>query len=177
MSFRVFVVKKTTLLKIRVHPCPSVVKKGSHHEILIIGGSGHVSGAVCRECLQRGHDVTVLSRGRRPVDSRAKAISADRNDAAAMRAAFADPALRFDSVIDCICYAPEEMAVMLELFRSRCQQLVFISTDFVFDPAQRRFPQPVDAPILADDDNGNQSYGYKKSLANSYSIAKPLTPT
>ncbi len=132
--------------------------------MLLIGGSGHVSGAVCRECLRRGHDVTVLTRGRRPVDPRAKAILADRNDAAAMRAAFADPSLRFDAVIDCICYAPEDMAVMLELFRARCQQLVFVSTDFVFDPAQRRFPQPVDAPILANDDNGNQAYGFKKSL-------------
>jgi nucleoside-diphosphate-sugar epimerase len=47
---------------------------------------------------------------------------------------------------------------LFELFADGARQLVFISTDFVFDPARRRFPQPFDNPHFLTDD----SYGARK---------------
>lgn len=131
--------------------------------VLLIGGSGHVSGAICQECLLQGHAVTVVTRGQRPLDSRVRALVADRRDPAAMRTLFADDKHQYDAVIDNICYDPEDMAVMLELFRQRTRQLLFISTDFVYQSDQRRFLQPVDSPVLTDDDRGYQAYGFKKA--------------
>ncbi len=131
-------------------------------KILIIGGSGHVSGAVTRECLARGFKVTILTRGLRPIPDGVNVLKVDRHDEDAMRKLFSKNTDFYDAIFDCICYQPATMAVMLELFRSRTRQLIFVSTDFVYDPAKRSFPQPIDAPFLADDDNGLQSYGFNK---------------
>ena len=132
--------------------------------VLIIGGSGHVSGAMTRKCQEHGFDITIITRGQRPVPAGVKAWIADRNDETAMRKLLTvDHAdAEFDAVIDCICYEPAAMRLDLELLGLRTRQLLFISTDFVFDSTQRRFPQPEDAPYLADDVNGTQSYGFKK---------------
>ena len=67
--------------------------------LLIVGGSGFVSGTVARRAVASGWRVWAVTRGRLPPDG-VIAIVADRKDT-----------------------------------------LVFISTDFVFDPAHRAFPQ------------------------------------
>ncbi|MDD5596307.1 MAG: NAD-dependent epimerase/dehydratase family protein [Victivallaceae bacterium] len=131
-------------------------------KVLIIGGSGHVSGAVTGECLKQGFEVTILTRGQRPVPGGVKVLKADRRDAEAMRSLFNAATDFYDAVFDCICYEPEAMEIMLELFRQRTRQLLFVSTDFVFDPVRRSFPQPVDAPCLTNNAGGLQDYGFKK---------------
>lgn len=141
-------------------------------KILVIGGSGHVSGAVTRECLRQGFEVTIVTRGQRAVPAGVKALTADRRDADAMRRLFSGSSDFYDAVFDCICYEPEAMAVMLELFRTRTRQLMFVSTDFVFDPAKRSFPQPVDSPFLQDDDGGLQSYGFNKRACEKLLLAE-----
>jgi nucleoside-diphosphate-sugar epimerase len=141
-------------------------------KVLIIGGSGHVSGAVSRECLKQGFEVTILTRGQRPVPDGVKVLQADRRDADAMRRLFNETNDFYDAVFDCICYEPEAMEIMLELFRLRTRQLLFVSTDFVFDPAKRSFPQPEDAPFLADNDGGLQDYGFKKRACENLLLAE-----
>lgn len=136
----------------------------SKTRVLIIGGSGHVSGAMTRKCLEHGFDVTIVTRGQRPVPAGVQCWTADRNAEADMRKLLTvdHAAAEFDAVIDCICYEPAAMKLDLELLGLRTRQLLFISTDFVFDSTRRRFPQPEDSPYLADDVNGFQSYGFKK---------------
>lgn len=133
-------------------------------KVLIVGGSGHVSGAMTRKCLEHGFDTTIITRGQRPIPAGVKTWIADRNDESAMRQLLNvdHAAAEFDAVIDCICYEPATMCLNLELLGLRTRQLLFISTDFVFDSAQRRFPQPEDAPFLADDVNDTQGYGFRK---------------
>ena len=59
--------------------------------ILVTGGGGFLGGAIVRMLRERGHVVTVLSRGRYPELERAgiKSVQADIRDAAAVRAACA----------------------------------------------------------------------------------------
>ena len=109
--------------------------------ILVIGGSGFLSGTVARAALAAGHEVTVVTRGRRPVMDGVRALVADRED----RGAFGNAVLRarrsWDLVIDCIAFEAADSQQDLELFRGRVGGLVLVSTDFVYDPDRRRFPQ------------------------------------
>ena len=114
--------------------------------LLIVGGSGFVSGTVARRAVASGWRVWAVTRGRLPLPDGVIAIVADREDtivfesaiASAMQMAKID---RFDLVADCIGYDAEDAVQDVSVFRRRARQLVFISTDFVFDPAHRAFPQ------------------------------------
>ena len=57
--------------------------------ILIVGGTGFLSSALVAENLAAGHEVTIVTRGRRPVAAvpAVQQIVADRADQAAFRAA------------------------------------------------------------------------------------------
>ena len=129
---------------------------------LIIGGTGHVSGAVARIALNHGHEVWTVTRGQRPATPGATAIIADRHDSAAISAAIADVGTDWDLVVDCICYDLAELRQDVELFRERAKHFVLVSTDFVYDPSRRKFPQPEDAPTLSGGAEGSLSYGSKK---------------
>jgi len=60
-------------------------------------------------------------------------------------------------VIDCIGYDPEDAEQDVSCFRNRAKHIVFVSTDFVFDPAHRVFPQAEEAEFYA-----TEGYGGKK---------------
>lgn len=132
--------------------------------ILIIGGSGHVSGAVTRAALARGDTVWTITRGKRPVADGVNSLVADRHDDGAMAAIIAGREMIWDLVVDCICYDVPEIRQDIELFRPCAKQFVFISTDFVYDPARRRFPQPEETDHYATGTEGSSDYGRKKRL-------------
>lgn len=132
--------------------------------ILIIGGSGHVSGAVARAALAAGHSVWAVTRGMRPLPPGMIGLTADRRDPQSLATAITGAAMTWDLVADCICYDPAEMRHAIALFRQRCRQYVFISTDFVYDPARRQFPQPADRAHYVTDGPGSLGYGWKKRL-------------
>ncbi len=112
---------------------------------LIIGGSGFVSGALARRALEHGHEVWTLTRGRRPAPPGCTALVADRTDPAAFGAALRSAGADWDLAVDAICYHPPEMQAVLEVLPGKARHLVFVSTDFVYDPARRLFPQPTDS--------------------------------
>jgi len=55
--------------------------------ILTIGGSGHVSGAIARTALAQGHAVWTITRGKRPLPEDVVSLIAERHDNDAMEAA------------------------------------------------------------------------------------------
>jgi nucleoside-diphosphate-sugar epimerase len=136
-------------------------------DLLVIGGSGFVSGTLATRARDAGWRVVVVTRGQRPVPDGVTALTADREDhdafAAAIDGADVD---RFDLVVDCIGYDPPDAEQDLAVFRDRAAQLVFVSTDFVFDPPRRRFPQSEESDhYLADRDaDSAATYGGKKRL-------------
>ena len=109
--------------------------------ILIIGGSGFVSGTLARTALAQGHHVWCVTRGMQPLPDGVHGLVADRNDHVTFSEAVEGAGKEWDLVVDCIGYDPADARQDLATFRQRARHLVFISTDFVFDPARRQFPQ------------------------------------
>lgn len=128
--------------------------------ILLIGGSGFVSGTVARLAVKRGHSVWAVTRGQRAGVDGVTPLIADRKDETAFAAAVSEPDIHWDLVVDCIAYGPEDTRQDVALFRNQASHLVFVSTDFVYDPDNRRFPQGED-----DADYLTHSYGGKKREA------------
>lgn len=126
--------------------------------LLILGGSGFLSGTLARAALDAGHRVSVVTRGRRPAPAGANAIVADRDDEAAFAAAIAAQPADWDLVVDCIAFQPAHAAQTIRHFRPRAGHVVFISTDFVIASDGRTFPQDADSAVCRDDD----SYGGRK---------------
>lgn len=128
-------------------------------DILILGGSGFLSGTLARQAIAAGHNVWTLTRGQRPVPEGVVPLVADRHDAAAFQQAVAGADTRWDLVADCIGFDPADARQDLAVFRDVAEHLLFVSTDFVYDPQHRRFPQGEETEhYLAD------GYGGKKRL-------------
>ncbi len=108
--------------------------------ILVIGGSGFLSGHVAKESLAAGHSVTVVTRGKRPAPDGVTSIIADRQDRAAFASAIAETKMRWDIAIDCIGFSADDAQQDVEVVAKQCDHLVFVSTDFVFSIHNRPFP-------------------------------------
>jgi len=124
--------------------------------ILLIGGSGFVSGTLARTALAAGHKVWTVTRGQRPLPDGVTPVVADRRDRAAFQKAIAQLPVQWDLVVDCIGYVVEDAQQDIAVFRDRARHFVFISTDFVYDPARRRFPQPEESDHYLADGYGGQ---------------------
>lgn len=119
--------------------------------VLVIGGSGFLSSAVVAEMIGAGHDVTVFTRGERPLPPGVVSITGDRKDHAAFPLHF--EGRPFDAVVDCICYTPEDARSAVRAFQGRVGHFLMISTDFVYGP-RRRLPMDEDTPALAESQYG-----------------------
>lgn len=135
-------------------------------KILLVGGSGFVSGTMARTAVAQGHDVWSVTRGQRAVPENVISLKADRHDASAFEGVVAGAGTEWDLVVDCIGYTPEDARQDVSAFRSRARHLVFISTDFVYDPAQRTFPQREDNPYTSGDDYGGKKRKCELELLN-----------
>lgn len=109
--------------------------------VLVLGGSGFLSGTLARAAVAGGHAVWTITRGRRALPAGATNLVADRRDGAAFARAIEEARAEWDLVVDCIAFAPEDIRQDIALFRERAGHLIFVSSDFVYDPARRRFPQ------------------------------------
>ncbi|MCC7300837.1 MAG: NAD-dependent epimerase/dehydratase family protein [Verrucomicrobia bacterium] len=130
-------------------------------KILVIGGSGHVSGAVVRAALSKQFQVWTVTRGNRTLNPQAVNLIVDRHDWDQFKQTIEQQKTVWDLVVDCICYEPETMRHNIELFRGRAKQFVFISTDFVYAPEARLFPQPEVGDYVTGGE-GSSDYGRKK---------------
>lgn len=109
--------------------------------ILLIGGSGFVSGTLARAAVAVGHQVWAVARGQRTLPQGVTPIIVDRRDRAAFAATIDAIPQRWDLVVDSIGYEVEDAEQDITVFRERASHFVFISTDSVFDPLRRRLPQ------------------------------------
>ena len=126
-------------------------------KLLILGGSGFVSGRLASMAQAQGHEVWVVTRGSRPIDARLHSLIADRNDGDALGAALAGAGTRWDAALDCICYNAHTAAVDLAVLPEYTKRLIVVSTDSVYHPAFKRIPQNEEGVYLHDG-----GYGAKK---------------
>lgn len=126
--------------------------------LLVLGGSGFVSQYVVREAARQGYEVWYVTRGNREGIPGAHRLIADRNDRDTLRAALRTAPGRFDGVIDCICFNPEQARVDLEVLPEFTDHVIVLSTDSLYHPEGKRIPQNEEAARYLDDG----SYGAMK---------------
>jgi nucleoside-diphosphate-sugar epimerase len=118
-------------------------------KILMIGGTGFISGYLTRELLERGHTVTLLNRGRshnpfvKP--GSVKILSGDRDSAGSMRTAVGNE--MFDAVYDMVAYTPEQTSAAVQVFKGRVGRFIHCSTISVYMVSDK-----VRCPITEDQD-------------------------
>jgi nucleoside-diphosphate-sugar epimerase len=137
--------------------------------ILIIGGTGFISGALSRRLLRRGEQVTLLTRGRTalPADlsGTARVLVADRNDHRALASAVGGRT--FDAVFDMVAYEPEASASAAAIFRGKVGRFIHCSTISVYMVSDQ-----VQCPVTEDQDHaplmsrrGPNPFGFDYGLA------------
>ena len=136
-------------------------------KLLIIGGSGFLSGTVARVSLAQGHDVWVVTRGQRALPKGVKALVVDRKNKTAFAETIKKADVAWDLVADCICFKPEDAQQDIELFTGLAKQLVFVSTDSVYQEHPRPFPVPESFEQFT-----QLSYGHNKRAAEEVFINK-----
>jgi len=96
-------------------------------KILFIGGTGVISTACTTLAVQRGMDVTLLTRGQHPsqLPVGVKTLPADVNDPTLVQKL---EHASFDAVVDFIAFTTADIERDLALFRRRTRQFVFISS-------------------------------------------------
>ncbi len=119
-------------------------------ELLVIGGSGFVSGTLARRARDLGHSVTIVTRGKRKAPDGVRLLIADRSDDASFAHAIDEADTHWDLAVDSIGYTPHDARQDIDIVAPKSDHVVFISTDFVYEPSRRRFPQPEDADAYID---------------------------
>jgi nucleoside-diphosphate-sugar epimerase len=115
-------------------------------KILFIGGTGVISSACAELAVSRGHDLTLLNRGRRAATPGVRPLIADISDPSASRAALG--AERWDAVVDFIAYTPADIAARLALLRGRTAQYLFISSASAYQKPVMHLPITESTPLV-----------------------------
>lgn len=126
--------------------------------ILIIGGSGFVSSHVMEAALAAGHSVWYVTRGLREPVQGAHPIIADRNAPAALANALRKTDIRYDAVLDCICFNDKQARDTLAVLKDYTGRVIAISTDSCYDSTHKNVPQDEHGTHYFEDD----SYGAQK---------------
>lgn len=115
---------------------------------LFIGGTGIISTACTALAVERGIEVTLLTRGQHegPISPGVRVLQADVKDAAAATRALAGE--RFDSVVDWIGFTPADIERDLELFTGRTQQFIFISSASAYQKPSTQYLITESTPLV-----------------------------
>ena len=113
--------------------------------ILLLGGTGNISAECAALLHERGHEVALLSRGRRPTPPGWRALQADRQDLPAMRAAL--KGVEPEVVVNFLGYERSDVELDFELFHDAVRQYVFISSATVYAKPPPRLPLTEEAPL------------------------------
>jgi 2'-hydroxyisoflavone reductase len=126
--------------------------------LLVLGGTHHVGRAVVEEALARGDEVTALTRGvSGPPAAGARALQADRSDAAALAAALGDAS--WDAVIDTWSGAPRVVLESARQLSGRAAHYGYVSSRSVYAwPIARGLDES--GPVVDGDPASEESADY-----------------
>ncbi len=115
-------------------------------KVLVMGGTMFNGLALVRELSRHGHEVSVLNRGKTPVElPRGVARRfADRTDASALASALGND--DWDVVYDVNAYRPEDVRAMVDHLRGRTGHYVFVSSTVIY-AASELLPIREDFPV------------------------------
>jgi len=104
-------------------------------KVLVMGGTQFNGLALVHELVRAGHDVTILNRGRTDavLPRAVRRLVGDRTDHDRMREVFRDE--EFDCIQDMSAYHPEDVQLMIDLFRGRTGHYIFASSTVMYAPS------------------------------------------
>ena len=122
-------------------------------KILLLGGTGTLSRAVLKYCLEKDYDVTIMNRGRNNslVPSNVHIILGDFYELDTFKDRFST---QYDVIVDFLSRNPQDIERVYPFFYSKCTQYIFISTACVY----RR--DSSDSPIKEDSPKPNKDWLY-----------------
>lgn len=117
-------------------------------KLLIIGGTGLLSGAVVKEAIRQGIDVTIVNRGRKSkvIPEGVNVIISDYRNKEVMQSALQGK--HFDAVIDFICFNKNQIEYSVDLLSPYCTQYIFISSACVYNYEQPGVKSEDDEKVL-----------------------------
>jgi 2'-hydroxyisoflavone reductase len=130
--------------------------------ILLLGGSGLLSGTARDAFLAAGHDVTVVSRGERPLPAhpRLTGVVADRRDATALAVALSGS--EFDFTADFLAFDGDDVTRLLAVRDFTPGRLVMISSGQVYlvtaNPRPPFREPDADAPLMREPLPGTRAH-------------------
>ncbi len=135
-------------------------------KLLVLGGTGAISGEIVRQALVQGHDVTIFNRGTKPTSymKDVHIIIGDRHD----KKSFSElmSSVDADVVIDMICFREEDAKQTVQTFSGRAKQLIFASSIAAYARPYHSFPVQESCETLREDPAF--SYGYHKAEMERY---------
>lgn len=137
-------------------------------KLLIIGGSGQLSGRLAELALLAGHEVWALTRGKRPLPGGVHGLVADRSDDASVQQALQGAGVRWDAAIDCICMTAENARQDIALLPPLVKRVAVVSTDSVYEPHHKTVPQAEETDYYLRDGG----YGANKRLMEEAFLAE-----
>ena len=114
-------------------------------KILFIGGTGNISSDCAMLLYQRGHEITVLTRGRSAVPREYHCVVGDRKDRASMREAL--QGLQPEVVVNFLGYELADVQLDVELLDASLRQYIFISSATVYAKPPPRQPITEETPL------------------------------
>lgn len=110
---------------------------------LFIGGTGTISTAISKLCVEKGWELYLLNRGSRPeaVPEGARVIAADIHNRQEVQEKLKD--MHFDVVADFIAYTREDVLRDVELFAGKTRQYMFISSASAYQ-------KPLSSPMITE---------------------------
>lgn len=99
-------------------------------KVLLIGGTGVLSSAVVQTAIQKGLDVTIVTRGKRKLPQGVSSIVCDKDDKGKLSQELDS---HYDAVIDFLCYTDTELESSFKFYSKYTNQYFFISSCAVFD--------------------------------------------
>jgi nucleoside-diphosphate-sugar epimerase len=121
--------------------------------VVIVGGNGNIGTAIVDLLLRQGHDVTVVSRGNRPVRSDVRPLIGDRADREWFERIMREG--DFEAAVDMVAYTREDAESSLRAFAG-VRQLIHTSTIVVYGNGRDFLFTTEDHPMDAVDDYGGQ---------------------
>ncbi|MEJ2636091.1 MAG: SDR family oxidoreductase [Calditrichia bacterium] len=116
-------------------------------KILFIGGTGTISSACSRLCIEKGHELHLLNRGKsmRTPPPEARIIHADFRNTGEVKKVLGQQ--NFDVVVDWIAFSEEHVKNDFELFRDIAAQYVFISSASAYQTPPLKLPVTETTPL------------------------------
>jgi nucleoside-diphosphate-sugar epimerase len=116
-------------------------------KILFVGGTGNISTSCVEWALAQGHEVGILTRGRRPspYGPAVALLVGDRDDPRTLREAAQESS--WDAVLDFVAFRPPQVDAAVEALSGRVGQYVFISSASVYRKPPARPAITEDMPL------------------------------